>query len=99
MRHWITKDKFSIKEKYMEEFEGQNKVTWRNLVWNRMSIPMVRFISCLVAKHSLKTKEYLRRRGIVDSDLCPLYGSQPETTSHLFFNCPFSMQCVPEIKN
>lgn len=71
---------------------------WRDLVWNRLSIPKMRFICWLAASQGLKTKDKLHRIGVVDDDLCPLCGLGAETHAHLFFECPFSQMCVARIK-
>lgn len=36
---------------------------------------------------------------LVDDDLCPMCLSDVETVEHLFFECPFSSQCLRELGN
>lgn len=70
------------------------KAPWRHLVWNCISVPKHRFVSWLAAKQKLRTKDKLLRLGLVKDDLCPLCSMYPETTKHLFFQCPFSVWCI-----
>ena len=37
--------------------------------------------------------------GVVDNEMCPICGIQPETIDHLFFACDFSKQCVENHKS
>lgn len=77
---------------------NSSKVHWRHLVWNRLSIPKAKFICWLAAHQGLKTKDTLKRNGVVDDDLCPLCSLYSETRNHLFFECPFSLLCVARVK-
>lgn len=46
----------------------------------------------------LKTKQKLLSVGMIDDDICPIYGTQSETKDHLFFRCEFSRQCVDMVR-
>ena len=46
----------------------------------------------------LKTKQRLKRVGVVEEDRCPICDLHIETTEHLFFNCDFNRQCVKALK-
>ena len=58
-----------------------------------MSLPQHRFCIWLIALDKLKTKVKLHALGVISDDLCPLCATAKETTSHLFFECPFSRKC------
>ena len=98
-RQWICNTVYSIKEVYEHTLMTQHKVHWRNLVWNRISIPKTRFLCWLAARYGLKTKEKLYQLGMVVGDVCPLCGLYPETYNHLFFKCTFSRSCMKTVKS
>ena len=44
LRDWILKDKYKIKEVYLDYFKDTVKVPWSKFVWNRTSSPKSRVI-------------------------------------------------------
>ena len=97
LREWILKDKYSIKEVYLNNFKDNPKVPWSRLVWNRASSPKSKFILWMIALNKLKTKSKLTQMKILADDQCPLCFSVTETIEHLFFLCPFSVRCIQEL--
>ncbi|GJR83858.1 reverse transcriptase domain, reverse transcriptase zinc-binding domain protein [Tanacetum coccineum] len=72
-------------------------VDWFHVVWFPQCIPRHVFHMWLVTKQKLKTQDRLRQWDVAPStDLnllrCPLCDLVPDSHSHLFFECPFSMQ-------
>lgn len=55
------------------------------------------FIGWLAMKKRLQTKDRLHALGISQSEQCLIYNNEEES-SHLFFNCSFSMQVLQEVK-
>ncbi|GKA69828.1 reverse transcriptase domain, reverse transcriptase zinc-binding domain protein [Tanacetum coccineum] len=72
-------------------------VDWYHVVWFLQCIASHAFHLWLVTKEKLKTQDRLRQWDVgpsIDLNLlkCPLYNMVPDSHSHLFFECPFSMQ-------
>nr|GEX06939.1 hypothetical protein [Tanacetum cinerariifolium] len=70
-------------------------VPWVNIVWFSQCIPCHAFHMWLVMLNKLKTQDVLRQWDVsCDSNLnvlrCPLCKTQPDSHSHLFFECQFS---------
>lgn len=51
---------------------------------------VIAFICWVVCKDKLRTKDRLKRWGVVDDDMCVLCGENVENKEHLFFNCCYS---------
>lgn len=66
------------------------KVPWRRVIWNNFGAPKWIFILRLAAWERLYTKDRLTTWEICINQDCSLCSSEIETTSHLFFKCPYS---------
>ena len=66
-------------------------------MWNRSSIPKARFILWLAVNERLKSRDKLFALGIITIVICPLCGLHTKSTTHLFFLCAFSLQCLRDI--
>lgn len=97
LKTWIVTNSYSIMETYNELMRSNLKAPWKHLVWKRFSIPKHRFVTWLAAKHRLCTKDKLLSLGLVNDDICPLCGVCPESTKHLFFDCPYSKRCLSDV--
>lgn len=64
--------------------------TWHKVVWHRDAIPRCSFIMWLVCRNRIRTRDRLKRWGVIDDSTCVLCGNGEETRDHLFFNCSFS---------
>ncbi|XP_071739744.1 uncharacterized protein [Rutidosis leptorrhynchoides] len=76
---------------------------WYNSVWFPQCIPRHAFVIWLLVKEKLKTHDHLKpwdkRPQEADSGLvCLLYKRQPDSQTHLFFECPFASQIWGRIK-
>ena len=96
--HWINRDTYSIKGVYVEMLNLEDKMQWRNLVWNRYSIPKIRIICWLMALGNLRTKDKLHHFGVTNDDLCPLCAAATKIGAHQFFECLISKLCLDGIK-
>lgn len=96
-KQWVFSEISCINEVYSEVFLEHQRVKWRSLVWNSISIPKTRFCCWLLALGKLRTKDRLHLSEPLDDDLCPLCTGCKETIHHLFFKCLFSMRCLEEI--
>ena len=99
LKSWTKSPKYSIDLVYKDLLGTTDKVHWTDTVWNRAVIPRSRFVVWLSYHERLKTKQRLKRVGVVEDNRCPLCDSQTETIEHLFFNCDFSCQCVEALKH
>lgn len=65
------------------------KCFWRR-IW-RLHIPnKVKHFAWIACKNILPTWTNLKRRGIIEDDTCEAYGTDTESTGHVFWSCPFS---------
>jgi hypothetical protein len=70
------------------------------IVWKSKCTPRIKFFFWLLLVDRLYTKTILTRRniGARENDLCVMCNmGVNETIEHLFFNCPFSIQCWSRI--
>ncbi|RAL42678.1 hypothetical protein DM860_009185 [Cuscuta australis] len=78
---------------------GQKQnVKWRDLVWNKLSIPKHKFIMSLLCKNILQTKVRLSKMFDIDTT-CPLCKAAPEDAHHLFCKCPFTEEAYNKLHN
>ncbi|VFQ86129.1 unnamed protein product [Cuscuta campestris] len=64
------------------------RVDWRDLVWNKWSIPKHKFIAWLIWKGIILTKDRLSRFMDIDTK-CVLCEEEVESADHLFCTCSF----------
>lgn len=67
-------------------------VNWVSIVWFKKSIPKHAFITWLVMRNRMSTRDKLRHWGLQVPEECMLCGTAPESTPHLFFECQFSQE-------
>jgi hypothetical protein len=70
------------------------------IVWKSKCTPRIKFFFWLLLVDRLYTKTILTRRniGARENDLCVMCNmGVNETIEHLFFNCPFAIQCWSRI--
>ncbi|GJV79883.1 hypothetical protein Tco_1515753 [Tanacetum coccineum] len=71
-------------------------VPWFNVVWFSEAIPWHVFLMWLVIKGKLKMQD--KMVGWNTSLICPLYESQPDSHTYLFFECSISDQVWSRMK-
>ncbi|XP_074315496.1 uncharacterized protein LOC141651696 [Silene latifolia] len=69
-------------------------ISWWKICWNGMNVPRTSFIYWAANLGRLLTRDRLARMGGGPDMLCYLCQNATESHSHLFFDCPFSSQCV-----
>ncbi|XP_056690288.1 uncharacterized protein [Spinacia oleracea] len=94
---WLTTSKYSIKSMYIKLCTPSERTQWARYIWNRLSVPKHRFSLWLALLDRHKTKSRLYQYGISTDNLCAICGSAPETSTHLFFDCFYSLGCLTEI--
>lgn len=68
------------------------------IIWSRVNVPKHAFITWLVWKGKLWTRDRLLQLNIPILDAgCCLCSDQLETTEHLFFQCPFSAEILEKM--
>lgn len=67
-------------------------VTWNKSIWFRQRIPKHAFLTWIVARDRLPTRNLLRSWGLNVSSDCLLCGVAEESITHLFFGCNYSSE-------
>ena len=62
------------------------KPLWKKL-WHLSIPPKVRIFAWRMCLNALPTLVNLQSKGVVNCDICPTCGKEPETISHVFVNC------------
>lgn len=84
--------RFSSSQTWTSLFPVSELVSWHKLVWFKDKIPKHAFISWLIMRERLTTRDRLLSWGLDVPNQCLLCGNFPESQSHLFFICPFSAE-------
>jgi len=85
---------------YNHVFSGMASTPYFKVLWKSQCTPRVKFFAWLVLMDRLNTKTMLRRRhlNIQDDVLCVMCNQgADEDIDHLFFTCPFVVQCWTSI--
>ncbi|GAB2301430.1 hypothetical protein Dimus_039250 [Dionaea muscipula] len=62
---------------------------WWKLIWGTAMEPRASMLLWLVSRDRLRTRDRLRKIGLVVDEMCLLCGDDAESCRHLFFCCPF----------
>ncbi|XP_071714988.1 uncharacterized protein [Rutidosis leptorrhynchoides] len=81
----------------------QPKVLWYSVIWFAQNIPRHAFIAWLLMKQKLKTQDMLKpwdmnlngNGGVAVCTLCQL---QPDSNTHLFFECMYASRVWDQVK-
>ncbi|KAL2905125.1 LINE-1 retrotransposable element ORF2 protein [Bienertia sinuspersici] len=90
--------KFSVKAIYQQLITNQDKVSWASNIWSRYNVPKHSFCLWLAVQQRLPTTDRLSKWGAQMQTTCGLCGTGQESSEHLFFQCPFSMEVWEELK-
>ncbi|GJY48983.1 elongation factor 2-like protein [Tanacetum coccineum] len=88
---------FSVAKAWDSIRPRANEVDWFHVVWFSHQIPRHAIHLWLVMRRKLKTQDTLKQWDVSSNTnlnlrQCPLYGTQPDSHDHLFFECVFSLQ-------
>ncbi|KAL9232346.1 hypothetical protein vseg_007469 [Gypsophila vaccaria] len=75
---------------------GQTQA-WTDAVWNDWVIPKHQFFGWLNAQGGLRTRDRLKKIGVLEDDSCSICGQGIETREHLFLNCEYSRMVITEV--
>jgi hypothetical protein len=92
--------KYSSRRFYAHVFSNVEAHPFYKALWKSSCTPRIKFFAWLILVDRLNTKTMLRRRhiNIQDNALCVLCDTGlEEDIDHLFFGCPFAMQCWSSI--
>lgn len=67
-------------------------VPWHSAVWFKQRIPKHAFISWLIQRQRLTTRDRLRSWGLQIPPDCLLCNNAAESIEHIFFSCPYSAE-------
>ncbi|KAL0923655.1 hypothetical protein M5K25_007721 [Dendrobium thyrsiflorum] len=73
------------------------EVSWANLIWHQKNPLRYSSITWLSIVGGLKTADALLTRNITVNPICNFCNSNPESVSHLFFECPFSYSIITNV--
>ncbi|CAA7053093.1 unnamed protein product [Microthlaspi erraticum] len=82
---------FSSKATWEKIRDSAPLVPWHGVIWFKQEIPRCSFISWLVMKKRLPTRDRLRAWGLGIPPECVLCSTGIESHDHLFFECDFSL--------
>lgn len=77
---------------YQMQFAGAIKSDMPTRVWKVWAPPKVKLFSWLIIQDRVWAADRLTRRGWPNCGLCQLCKAVPETASHLFFKCRYSVR-------
>ncbi|XP_062112537.1 uncharacterized protein LOC133823707 [Humulus lupulus] len=95
----FTQGRYNIAEGYKLLCPVHDRVNWSKEVWGRLNTPKHSFTLWLAIQDRLKTKARLYRFNVLPEARCQFCTVEDETTTHLFFDCPFSSECLQQIKS
>ncbi|CAA7042995.1 unnamed protein product [Microthlaspi erraticum] len=87
-----TPGKFSSSQTWTSLHPPAPSVPWYKLIWQKDRIPKHAFISWILMRDRLSTRDRLISWGLDVPNRCLLCDTSPESKSHLFFTCPFSAE-------
>ncbi|XP_074293324.1 uncharacterized protein LOC141620317 [Silene latifolia] len=90
--------KYSIQVAYQWLLGYHPKKDWVSMVWNRVCVPKHNFSTWIYVQQRFLTRDRLQKFGVIIDGVCYLCGMYQETHSHLFFYCPFSMNCLVHLQ-
>ncbi|CAN6361234.1 unnamed protein product [Urochloa humidicola] len=59
-----------------------------SFIWANHAPPRVRFFAWLLTGDRIQSRANLRRKTVVDNDICELCNNGSETANHIMFECP-----------
>lgn len=74
---------------YSTLFTHRTGPPWLDFVWSKFRVPKFAFISWLIMKERLLTRDRMINLGMPTASQCLLCMTQDESHSHLFCSCPF----------
>ncbi|XP_074277747.1 uncharacterized protein LOC141601369 [Silene latifolia] len=81
---------YTLKNGYKWLCTQQPKMDWCSLVWNSWNISKHSIITWLIMQEGLNIIAKLFQFGFCEDNLCLICGEQPETITHLFYECNYS---------
>ncbi|XP_062118628.1 uncharacterized protein LOC133832277 [Humulus lupulus] len=90
----FTQGRYKIAEGYKLLCPVHDRVNWSKEVWGRLNTPKHSFVLWLAIQDRLKTKARLYRFNVLADARCQFCTVEDETIAHLFFECPFTSDCL-----
>ncbi|XP_010527562.1 PREDICTED: uncharacterized protein LOC104804897 [Tarenaya hassleriana] len=79
---------FSTKSTWLTLYPAPPRVPWKNVVWFARSVPKHSFMTWLVVRNRIPTRDRTNAWGINTPTCCVLCGDEDETVSHFSFDAP-----------
>ncbi|XP_009775391.1 uncharacterized protein [Nicotiana sylvestris] len=89
--------KYTIKSGYNWRRGRLDQLPWCRGMWNKMNVPKHSFISWLVMRKKLLTKDRTLKMKITEDSDYMLCVGNTESIEHLFFECTYSRLCLAEV--
>ncbi|XP_074266202.1 uncharacterized protein LOC141588671 [Silene latifolia] len=92
---WLASDRaYTIADGYQWLCPVNPQIPWHHVCWSSLNVPKWCFIFWAVQLQRLLTKDRMIRMGFGHDSTCFLCDGADENHTHLFCQCPFSVQCV-----
>jgi hypothetical protein len=92
MWKWNANGIYSANSAYKIQFTGSIQDNRVNFIWRAKTENKCKFFGWLMVQKKVLTSDKLQIRGWDNSPTCSLCGTEPETATHLFMDCPFAKQ-------
>lgn len=87
-----TSGSLSLKEAYQFKAHQYQPLNWAKIIWSQHIPPSKSLLVWRMMHDKLPCDENLKHRGCSLASICNLCGKHEDSTSHLFFQCSYSMQ-------
>ncbi|XP_074305776.1 uncharacterized protein LOC141640997 [Silene latifolia] len=94
---WLL-SRYSTQKTYHYLVAIRDKISWVPLVWNRVCLLKVNFITWLYARNRLLTKIRLLNVRVVSDGVCCICAATQESHDHIYFDCHFRSHFLELVK-
>jgi len=82
----------SFKESHLFKTHGGQQLNWAKVIWSPDIPPSKSMLAWRLMQDKIPTNDKLKHRGFIMASICSLCSTSDESSSHLFFSCPFALK-------